>query len=109
MKIKTVLIALLASLLCHSVSFSQFSQGTSPLRAGIDSLKARYAPDRRLAVFEVSCAQEGGVAIVRGEVDNPKAKDDVLSLIHSKFDGQIIDSLKVLPDPRLGDLRYGIV
>jgi cell wall-associated NlpC family hydrolase len=32
-----------------------------------------------------------------------------MTLVQSKFAGQILDSLKVLPDPRLGEYRYGIV
>ncbi len=109
MKTKTVLIAVLATLLCSLSSFSQLSKATSPLTAAIDSLKAHYAPDRRVAVFDVTCVQQGSGAIVRGEVDNPKAKEDVMDLVHKSLGGQIIDSLKVLPDPQLGDKRFGIV
>ncbi|MCX6145120.1 MAG: C40 family peptidase [Ignavibacteriales bacterium] len=109
MKTKTVLSVAFATLLCSLSSFSQLSQATSPLTAALDSLKSHYAPDRRVAVFDVTCVQQGSVVLLRGEVDNPKAKEDVMSLVHRSLGGQIIDSLKVLPDPELGDKRFGIV
>jgi gamma-D-glutamyl-L-lysine dipeptidyl-peptidase len=109
MKIKLVLAGALATLFCSFSTFSQFSKGSSPLTVAIDSLKARYAPDRRVAVFDVTYIQQGGGALVRGEVDNPKAKEDVMDLVHKGVGGQIIDSLRVLPDPQLGEKRFGIV
>ena len=109
MKNKTALFAMLAALLGGVISCSQPPKATSPLTAAIDSLKTRYAPDSRMAVFDVTCVQQGSIAIVRGEVDNPKAKEDVLNLVHNSLGGQTIDSLKVLPDQQLGEKRYGIV
>ena len=109
MKIKIVYFVLLAALLCGLFSCSQPPKATSPLTAAIDSLKAHYAPDHRVAVFDVTCVQQGSVLILRGEVDNPKAKEDVMNLVHKSLGGQTIDSLKVLPDPQLGGKRFGIV
>lgn len=103
MKTKAILMVVFATLLCSYSSFSQLSQATSPLNAAIDSLKDRYAPDRHMAVFDVTCIQQENGAIVRGEVDNPKAKEDVMALVRKTLGGQTIDSLKVLPDPQLGE------
>jgi gamma-D-glutamyl-L-lysine dipeptidyl-peptidase len=109
MKTKTAIVAAVALLLSGLTSCSQPPQATSPLIAAIDSLRAHYAPDRRVAVFDVTCVQQGSVAILRGEVDNPKAKEDVMNLVHNTLGGQTIDSLRVLPDPQLGEKRFGIV
>jgi cell wall-associated NlpC family hydrolase len=109
MKTKAILMVVFATLLCSYSSFSQLSQATSPLSAAIDSLKERYAPDRHMAVFDVTCIQQESGAIVRGEVDNPKAKEDVMALVRKTLGGQTIDSLKVLPDPQLGEKKFGIV
>jgi cell wall-associated NlpC family hydrolase len=109
MKTKTRFVIFLAALLSGLLSCSQPPKSTSPLTVAIDSIKSHYAPDRRMAVFDVACDQQGSIAVVRGEVDNPKAKEDVLNLVHNSLGGQTIDSLRVLPDPQLGDRRYGIV
>jgi gamma-D-glutamyl-L-lysine dipeptidyl-peptidase len=109
MKTKTTLNVVLAAILCGIFSCSQPQKAESQVTAAIDSLKSHYAPDRRVAVFDVTCIQQGSVVLLRGEVDNPKAKEDVMSLVHRTLGGQTIDSLKVLPDPELGDKRFGIV
>jgi cell wall-associated NlpC family hydrolase len=109
MKTKTALNVVLAALLCGVFSCSQPQHAASQVTTAIDSLKAHYAPDRRVAVFDVTCVQQGSVVILRGEVDNPKAKEDVMSLVHRSLGGQTIDSLKVLPDLELGNNRFGIV
>ena len=109
MKTKTALNVVLAALLCGVFSCSQPQHAASQVTTAIDSLKAHYAPDRRFAVFDVTCVQQGSVVILRGEVDNPKAKEDVMSLVHRSLGGQTIDSLKVLPDLELGNNRFGIV
>jgi hypothetical protein len=109
MNIKYLFNLTFATIACSFLSFSQLPQAGSSLNASLDSLKARYAPDRRVAVFDVTLVQQGSVPIVRGEVDNPRAKDDVMALVHKILGSQLVDSLKVLPDPQLGDKRFGIV
>lgn len=99
--------ALLLSLFFLSSCGSPKSE--SPASAILDSLKARYAPDSRVAVFQVNCVQQGSIAIVKGDVDDPAAKEDVLSSVRKTLGGEVMDSVKVLPDPQLGEKRFGIV
>jgi uncharacterized protein YgiM (DUF1202 family) len=88
---------------------AQTQKTETPASIALDSLKARYAPDRTVAVFEVTCVQQGDVAIARGEVDDQKAKEDALASLHKILGGQVIDSIRVLPDPQLGEKRFAIV
>jgi cell wall-associated NlpC family hydrolase len=90
-------------------ALAQTQKTETPVSIALDSLKSHYAPDRRVAVFEVSCVQQGGVAIARGDVDDQKAKEDALSSLHKILGGQVIDSIRVLPDPQLGEKRFAIV
>ncbi len=90
-------------------AYAQTQKAETPASIALDSLKERYAPDRRVAVFEVTCAQQGGVTIARGEVEDQRAKEDALSSLYKILGGQVIDSIRVLPDPQLGDKRFGIV
>ena len=96
-------------IVCTFTACSQTQKTDTPIAVALDSLKAHYAQDRRVAVFDITFGQQGSVVIVRGEVDNPKAKEDALSMLHTMLGGQVIDSVKVLPDPQLGEKRYGIV
>ncbi|MBM4160241.1 MAG: NlpC/P60 family protein [Ignavibacteria bacterium] len=80
-----------------------------PWKADVDSLQNHYAPDSRLAVFRVSWKQQGDMVIVKGEVDNAKARDEALAAIRARSESEIVDSVAVLPDPKLGTNGYGIV
>jgi hypothetical protein len=84
-------------------------QAEAPWRVAIDSLQNHYAPDGRLAVFKVSWRQQGDMLIVRGEVDNAKAKDDALATVRKASETEVVDSVMVLPDPQLRNSKFGIV
>ncbi|MCX6132952.1 MAG: C40 family peptidase [Ignavibacteriales bacterium] len=107
---KTILIRIaLVLVLCALTASAQTQKVDTPASVALDSLRARYAPDKRVAVFDVTYAQQGSLAIARGEVDDQKAKEDALSTLHTILGGQVIDSIKVLPDQQLGEKRFGIV
>lgn len=94
------------------VSLSAYGQATkidTPASRALDSLRIRYAPDHRTAIFEVTCVQHDGVQYARGDVEDPKAKEDALAVLHSISGGQVMDSIRVLPDAQLGEKRFGIV
>jgi hypothetical protein len=91
------------------ISCGPAEQADAPWRAAIDSLQNHYAPDSRLAVFKVSWRQQGDVLIVKGEVDNAKAKDDALATVRKASETEVVDSVVVLPDPQLGNRKFGIV
>lgn len=80
-----------------------------PCRAVLASVRARYAPDRRVAVFDVSCARQGDQVVVRGEVDQASARRDVVAALHAAQLGVVVDSVRVLPDPALAETPFGIV
>ena len=98
-----------ALLLTLLVSCQRPEPSDAPAKAVLDSLKTRYAPDDRVAVFQVSTVHQGSVSIVKGEVDNQAAKDDALAAVRNTLRGEVLDSIKVLPDPKLGERRFGIV
>lgn len=94
------------------VSLSAYGQAQkidTPASRVLDSLRNRYAPDHRTAIFEVSCVQHDGVFFARGDVEDPKAREDALTALHSILGGQVMDSIRVLPDAQLGEKRFGIV
>jgi gamma-D-glutamyl-L-lysine dipeptidyl-peptidase len=109
MKTTNFLSLLLSGVASAFVCCSPTQKTETPNVLALDSLKAHYAPDHRVAVFDVSCAQQGSVGIARGDVDNPKAKDDALAAVRKALGGEVIDSIRVLPDPQLGDKLFGIV
>ncbi|HTY38545.1 MAG TPA: C40 family peptidase [Bacteroidota bacterium] len=109
MKTSGCALVLLALFAVPIVVSAQTQRADSQASAALDSLKSRYAPDRRTAVFDVSVVQQGSNVIARGQVDDAKAKEDALSVLHTILGGQVIDSIRILPDQQLGENRYGIV
>jgi len=75
----------------------------------LKSIQQRYAPDLQLAVFDISYTQTETGIIVRGEVDNPKAKSAVIHAMQRIIKNKVIDSIHVLPDSALGNNTMGIV
>lgn len=75
----------------------------------IDSLKIKFAPDPRTAVFEINARESRGSIILLGETNEPEAKALLLSRVVELEGGKIIDSVVTLPEARLGNNTYGIV
>lgn len=86
--------------------------GVSPALVASDPLaavRARFAPDKRLAVFDVSVEKSGEVVRVRGEVETREARDAALEAVRATGSGKVIDEITVLPDPALGAETQALV
>lgn len=75
----------------------------------LEAVRARFAPDRRLAVFDVTVERQQDRTIVRGEVESTAARDAALSALRSSGHPNLLDQIKVLPDPALGAQTFAIV
>jgi cell wall-associated NlpC family hydrolase len=72
-------------------------------------VKQEYAPDRREKTFEPSLAisDDAKTIVLKGSTTEPEAKEALLKkLIENKI--EVLDSMKLLPDPALGDKTFGI-
>jgi cell wall-associated NlpC family hydrolase len=97
------------ALLMPALSPTSATAQDDPCRAVLASLRARYAPDRRVAVFDVTCAQQGGLLVVKGDVDQANARRDIIAAMEAAKPGRFVDSIRVLPDPALAEVPFGIV
>ena len=102
------LIVLSSILLSASLGFSQSAQETS-LANILKTMHDKYAPDRRTAVFDVTAEMSGPNLILRGEVDDADARQQVVQAIRASSKAAVIDSIRTLPDPSLGSKTFGIV
>ncbi len=76
------------------------------LQTKIDSIKQKYAPDRRVNVFDIEISGENGKLSLKGYTNVPEASKDLSKLIK---DENLTDSIKLLPDKELGDTIYGVI
>ena len=65
-----------------------------------DSLKRQYAPDKRVALFDVDYSFAGKNVMLRGVTTSPEAKAALLNGL-SKANYKVMDCLQVLPDEAL--------
>lgn len=75
----------------------------------LEAVRARFAPDRRLVVFDVTVDRQAGKTVARGEVESATAHDAVLQALKLSGHANLVDQVRVLPDPALGARTFGIV
>jgi gamma-D-glutamyl-L-lysine dipeptidyl-peptidase len=78
-----------------------------PAARAIQSVKERYAPDSRLAIFNVGLQRQGRELVLTGDVDRAEARVDVVRAVEATG-VRVADRLNVLPSPQLGDQVWGI-
>lgn len=74
----------------------------------IDAVKTQFAPDKRVALFDVSAEKSGTSYVLRGESNLP---DAVAMLKNNLEDANIeyVDSIQLLPASDLADKTRGLV
>ena len=85
------------------------SQEDLRIRNAIESVRKEVAPDRRVAVFDITWEMRGTRVLVGGEVDDESARDRVVSSLHQAGFDDVRDDIVVLPHPGLGQNTRGIV
>jgi gamma-D-glutamyl-L-lysine dipeptidyl-peptidase len=74
----------------------------------IAELRLQFAPDKRVALFQVASRNEGSKTVLTGETNIPEAKAALLDSL--KDHGlTVTDSIQVLPSPVLEGKIYGLV
>lgn len=74
----------------------------------IEEIKNKYAPDKRLAIFDVTAVDSNNTVALTGETNIPEAKQHLLNKLndlHLNF----TDEINSLPESNLGDKIYGLV
>jgi hypothetical protein len=74
----------------------------------VKELQQRYAPDKRVAIFDIDVVEQGRSVTLKGEVDDPKAKEELLQRFRAERP-DVLDSIDVLPAENLGDKTWGII
>ena len=73
-----------------------------------DSIRKAFAPDKRVAVYDISISRQGNTAIVKGETSIPEALNFLKTELN-KRNYDLTDQVVVLPDPSVGETPYAVV
>ena len=72
-----------------------------------DSIKFKYAPDKRIAIYDISFKNSDNKLIIEGETDNPLAIEELKkNLVEKGIEFE--DSVSVLPDVSVGEYKYAL-
>ena len=74
----------------------------------INELKNRYAPDKRVAIFNLSVSEVNDKILLSGETNIKEAKDDLIRYLKER-EMAFEDNAELLPAKDLGDKIFGIV
>jgi hypothetical protein len=77
--------------------------------AALKAVKERFAPDTRVAVFDVTAEWRGETLVLKGEVGEAPARDAALAAVRAAGYADVSAEILVLPDPALGGDTYGVV
>lgn len=105
---KTYSLLLAVSLLFVTCSKDRTDDAKAEVHPIIKEVQQKYAPDKRVAIFNVSLIEEGTHAILKGEVENESAKNELLARFREEK-SSILDSIQILPAENLGTGKWGIV
>ncbi len=72
------------------------------------TIKAKYAPDKRVALFNVEFEKENGTYLLKGESDLPEAVADLKEKLKAE-NINFIDSIQILPSEDLNGKTFGLV
>jgi hypothetical protein len=74
----------------------------------IDEVKNEFAPDKRVAVFQIDISTDSGKIILNGETNLFKAKEKLINGLNS-LHFEYVDKIAILPSSDLEDKIYGLV
>jgi hypothetical protein len=78
------------------------------VEAAIDSIQKQYAPDKRVALFQIDAVKQGQKTVLKGESNLPEA----VTTLHNVLDERkidFIDSIQLLPTSELADETQAVV
>ena len=103
-KIFTWSIILVFTLSCTTIKKKDISEYQSIN----NSIKKIYAPDKRVAMYNVEMATIGESILLKGESDQAKAVAELKQKLTDKG-VNFIDSINILPDASVGNTKYAVV
>lgn len=90
------------------ISISLSMAQNKDIREIIESARVKYAPDTRIEVFNIKSYRQKDTLILKGETTHSAAYDEVLSKAKKLFP-RVKDSIRLLPDKKIGEKTWGII
>ena len=105
---KNIVTILFLLLIISSNILSQDSTTMKKVNSIIKEVKEKFAPDKRVAIFNLETTESENKIIIKGETNLPEAKSELLKLINEP-DFNIDDQIEILPSEKLGEKKFGVI
>lgn len=74
----------------------------------IQEIKIAFAPDKRVALFDITATQKGDAVVLKGESNLPDAVNTLMDKLN-EANISVVDSIQVLPAPELEGKTQAVV
>jgi hypothetical protein len=88
--------------------YSQEINTMNKIDSIIKEVKEKYAPDKRVAIFDIRVEKSGNQYLLKGETNLNKAKNELLKVI-KESNLKYEDQIEMLPSKNLGNKTFGII
>jgi len=108
MKTRSILYLFTAVVFLSCNETQKDSIETSEVDTIIEQNRTRFAPDKRVALFDVTAEEDKNGIILKGETNSKEAKTNLLQRLDSTGISYK-DSIQVLPSKELGEHLFGVI
>jgi gamma-D-glutamyl-L-lysine dipeptidyl-peptidase len=105
----SVRLALLLAVTLTTAAGAQAPQAIPGVDEALKPVRERFAPDRRIAVFDITVERAAQGLTVTGEVESVGAKAAAIGALTAAGHANLVDRIAVLPDSSLGSATRGII
>lgn len=108
MKTRSIIYFLAAIFFLSCGESKKESANTGQIQEIVEQTRTEFAPDKRVALFDISAEEDKNGIILKGETNSEEAKNRLLSDLDSAG-VNYKDSIQVLPSEELGEKLFGII
>ncbi len=101
-------ILLVISIISISISCETGKKDLTKVNDTNEKIKNQFAPDKRVAIYNISISSTHNTVILKGESDQPKAIEELKKEL-SKNEITYLDSIILLPDASVGKNHFAVV
>ena len=105
---KTIISVIFILIFVSSNILSQDSTTMNKVNSIIKEVREKFAPDKRVAIFNLEATEADNKVIIKGETNIPDAKSEFVKMMNDA-DLKFVDEIELLSSEKLGDKKFGVI
>lgn len=103
-----IVLIILSTIITSTFLYSQENDSIMKIISIISEVKTKFAPDKRVALFNIETEKSEETYIIKGETNLPEAKMELMEQL-KKENIEVKEEITTLPSKELGDKIYGVI